>query len=46
MCLKALYKWILHHPQVVQSTKANDCLKLSIDGQAGPQLVPKLLYQV
>ena len=25
---------------------ANDCLKLSIDGQTGPQLVPNLLFQV
>ena len=25
---------------------ANDCIKLSIDGQVGPQLVPQLLFQV
>ena len=30
----------------MQSLISNDCLKLSIDGQAEPQLVPKLLLQV
>ena len=43
---KALYKWILQHLQVVRSPLANDCLKLSIDGQSGTQLFPKLLLQV
>ena len=28
------------------STIDNDCLRLSIDGQVEPQLVPKLLFQV
>ena len=30
----------------MRSTIANDCLKISIDGQAGPQLFPKLLLKV
>ena len=41
-----LYNWILQHTQVVKYPIANDCLKLSIDDQAEPQLVPKLLFQV
>ena len=36
----------MHHPQVVQSPIANDCLKVKIDGYTEPQLVPKLLFQV
>ena len=43
---KSLYKWIMHHPQVVQSPIANDCLKVKIDSYTEPQLVPKLLLQV
>ena len=43
---KDIYKCILHHPQVVQYSIANDCLKLSIDVQAEPQLVPKFLLYV
>ena len=31
-CKQAIYHWIIHHPQVVQSTIANDCLKESFDG--------------
>ena len=27
---KSLYNWITHHPQVVQSPIANDCLKLEL----------------
>ena len=30
----------------MQSTISSDCTKLSIDCQAGPQLDPKLLFQV
>ena len=29
---KSIYKWIMHHPQVVQSPTFNDCLKVKIDG--------------
>ena len=36
----------MHHPQVVQSPIANDCLKVKIDYYTEPQLVPKLLLQV
>ena len=36
----------MHHPQVVQSPIVNDFLKVKIDGQVEPQLVPKLLLQV
>ena len=43
---KSLYNWILQHPQVVQSPIANDCLKVSIDGQSEPQFVPEWLLQV
>ena len=43
---KSLYNWIMHHPQVVQSPIANDCLKMKIDGYTEPQPVPKLLLQV
>ena len=41
-----LYKWITLHPQVVQSPISNDCLKVVLDDQTEPQLVPKLLLQV
>ena len=43
---KALYNCILQHPQVVVSPIENDCLKLFVDGQMEPQLVPKFLFQV
>ena len=43
---KSLYKWIMHHPQVVQSPIVNDCLKVNIHVHAEPQLVPKLLLHV
>ena len=36
----------MHHPQVMQSPIVNDCLKVKIDGQTEPQLVPKHLLQV
>ena len=43
---KSLYKWIMHHPQVLQSPIVNDCMKVKIDGHTEPQLVPKLLLEV
>ena len=43
---KDLYNRILKHPQVLQLQISSYCLKLSIDGQAEKQLVPKLLLQV
>ena len=43
---KSIYKWIIHHPQVVKSPIVNDFLKLNIDGHPEPQPVPKLLLQV
>ena len=41
-----LYTWITCHPQVVQSPISNDCLKVMLDDQLEPQLVPKFLLQV
>ena len=41
-----LYTWISRHPQIVQSPIYNDCLKVMLDDQTEPQLVPKLLLQV
>ena len=41
-----LYTWITCHPQVVQSPISNYCLKVLLDDQTEPQLVPKLLFQV
>ena len=41
-----LYTWITRHPQVFQSPISNDCLKVLLDYQTEPQLVPKLLLQV
>ena len=41
-----LYVWITRHPQVVQSPISNHCLKVMLDVQTEPQLVPKLLLQV
>ena len=40
---KALYNRILQHPLVVQYPIENYCIKLCIDGQVQPQLVPKIL---
>ena len=39
------YTWIKRHPQVVQSPISNDCLRVLLDDQTEPQLVPKLLLQ-
>ena len=41
-----LHAWITRHPQVIQSPISNDCLKVVLDDQTEPQLVPKLLFQV
>ena len=41
-----LYTWITRHPQVFQSPISNDCLKVMLDDQTEPKLVPKLLLQV
>ena len=41
-----LYTWITRHPQVVQSSVSNDCLKALLADQTEPQLAPKLLFQV
>ena len=41
-----LYTWITRHPQVVQSPISNDCLKVVLDDQTEPQLVPKCSLQV
>ena len=41
-----LYTWITRHPQVVQSPISNDCLKVMLDDQKEPQIVPKLLLKV
>ena len=43
---KALYNYILQHPQVVQYTITNDCLKVSIGGNHEPQVVIKTLLQL
>ena len=32
------YNWIMHHPQVVQSTIFNDCLNVNIDGHTRPKI--------
>ena len=40
------YAWITRHPQIVQSTIYNDCIKVLLDNKTEPQLVPKLLLQV
>ena len=36
----------MRHPQVVQSPISNDYLKVKLDDQTEPQLVPKLLIHV
>ena len=41
-----MYAYIKRHPQVVQSPISNDCLKVILDDQIEPQLVPKILLQV
>ena len=40
---RKLYTCITRHPQVVQSQISNDCLKVMLDDQTEPQLVPKVL---
>ena len=42
----AFYRWILCHPKMFQSPRANDCIKITVDGQTTPKLVPKVLLQV
>ena len=41
-----LYTWITRHPQVIQSPISNDCLKVVLDDQTEPQLVPNFLLRV
>ena len=41
-----LYTRITRHPQVVQSSISNDCLKVMLDDQIELQLFPKFLFQV
>ena len=41
-----MYAWITRHPQVVQSTIYNDCLKVMLYDQTESQIIPKLLLQV
>ena len=41
-----VYTCITRHPQVVQSPISNYCLKVMLDDQTEPQLIPKLLLQV
>ena len=41
-----LHAWITRHPQVVQSPISNDCLKVMLDDQTEPQLVPIFLLQL
>ena len=43
---KYMYNWILQHPQVLQSTVDNGCLKLYIYGHSEPHLVPRFLLKV
>ena len=42
---KSLYKWIMHHPELLQSPIVNDFLTVKIDGHTELQLLPKLLLQ-
>ena len=41
-----VYTWITRHPQVVQSPISNNCLKVMLDDQTEPQLVPKLILHM
>ena len=43
---RSLYTWITRHPQGVQTPISNNCLKVMLDDQTKPQLVPKLLLHV
>ena len=36
----------MNNTKVVQSSIANECLKVKIDGYIEPQLVPKILFKV
>ena len=46
-CVKrSLCNWIIRHPQVVQSPIYNYCIKISIYGQAEPQLFPRFLLKL
>ena len=41
-----LYKWITRHPQVFQSPISNDYLKVLLDDQTEPKLVPNSLREL
>ena len=41
-----MYTWITRYPQVVKSPIYNDCIKVMLDDQTEPQLVPELLLHV
>ena len=41
-----MYTCITRHPQVVQSPIPNDCLKVMLDDQTKPLLVPTFLIHV
>ena len=41
-----MYIWITRHLQNFQSPISNDCLKVVLDDQTEPQLVPKFSLQV
>ena len=41
-----MYTCITCHPQVVQSPISNDCVKVLLDDQSEPKLVPIFLLQV
>ena len=41
-----MYTFITRHPQVVQSPISNYCLKVLLDDQSEPQLVPTFLLRV
>ena len=41
-----MYAWITRHPQVVKYQLSNYCLKVMLDDQTEPQLLPKLLLQM
>ena len=41
-----MYAWIKCHPRVFQSQFSNDCLKVMLDDQTEPQLVPIFLLRV
>ena len=41
-----IYTWITRHTQVFQSPVSNDCLKVMLDDQTEPQLVPNFLLRM